>query len=206
MFDLNTLFQSLFSFKKFLTKLSKQTFAVTLLFQCNYLLIVGANNLVWQVYFFIGFFRHGAGSILKFSWASPYLQLVYTKIPWDQTSKRYSERVSYYMLIKYGRRTMNFFNVKRGSWIRIPTQNTIWYNTDYVRKNNVFSYHIVVSAGFELAIRESRFANRIYLFADRCKHFLWNLRINTFLLLEFLLWGKPQSFSLHFKLATFLGI
>ena len=25
------------------------------------------------------------------------------------------------------------------------TQNIIWYNTNYVRKNNVFSYNIVIS-------------------------------------------------------------
>ena len=36
--------------------------------------------------------------------------------------------------------------------------------------------------------------------------FSLNMRISTFLLLEFLLWGKARSFSLHFKLATFLGI
>ena len=40
------LFQSLFSLKTFLTKFSKQTLAVTLLFQCNFLLVVGADNLV----------------------------------------------------------------------------------------------------------------------------------------------------------------
>ena len=40
--------------------------AVTLLFQCNFLIVVGADNLVWQIYLFIGFFRPGAGSILKF--------------------------------------------------------------------------------------------------------------------------------------------
>ena len=33
--DLNVLYQSLLSFKIFLTKFSKQTLAVTLLFQCN---------------------------------------------------------------------------------------------------------------------------------------------------------------------------
>ena len=26
------------------------------------------------------------------------------------------------------------------------TQNIIWYNTNYIRNNNIFSYHIVVSA------------------------------------------------------------
>ena len=41
--DLNVLFQSLFSFKTFLMKFSKETLAVTLLFQCKFLLIVGAG-------------------------------------------------------------------------------------------------------------------------------------------------------------------
>ena len=67
MADLNVLFQSLFSFKTFLTKFCKETLAVTLLFQCNFLLGVGADNLVSQFYFFIGFFRHGTRSMLKFS-------------------------------------------------------------------------------------------------------------------------------------------
>ena len=55
-------------------------------------------------------------------------------------------------------------------------------------------------SGFKLAVRESRFADRICLFADHFKQFLWNSRIKTFLLLEFLSSGKPQSFYLHFKL------
>ena len=42
----------MFCFKGF----SKRTLAVTLL-------LVGADNLGWQIYFFIGFFRHGARSI-----------------------------------------------------------------------------------------------------------------------------------------------
>ena len=49
MADLNVLFQSLFSFKTFLAKFSKQTLAVTLLFQWNFLLVVGVvgtDNLV----------------------------------------------------------------------------------------------------------------------------------------------------------------
>ena len=31
---------------------TKQTLAATLLFQCNFLLVVGADNLVWQFYFY----------------------------------------------------------------------------------------------------------------------------------------------------------
>ena len=46
MADLNVLFQGLFSFKAFLTKFSKETLAVTLLFQCNFLLVVGADSLI----------------------------------------------------------------------------------------------------------------------------------------------------------------
>ena len=92
MADLSVLFQSLFSFKTFLSFLrklllsrfnfkvifcrsdeTKQTLAVTLLFQCNFLLVLGADNLV--TIFLIGFFRHGSGSI-KFPQASAYLELV----------------------------------------------------------------------------------------------------------------------------------
>ena len=51
--------------------------------------------------------------------------------------------------------------------------------------------------GFELAVRESQFADLICLFADHFKQFLWNSGIKTFLLLEFLSSGKPQSFCLH---------
>ena len=73
---INVLFQSLFYFKTLLTTFSKetkfsklsrfyfsvmfcrrrdqtkQTLAVTLLFQCNFLLVVGADNLIWQFYFY----------------------------------------------------------------------------------------------------------------------------------------------------------
>ena len=51
----------------------------------------------WQVYFFIGFFRHGAGSMLKLH----HTFNLYRKFPWDQTSKLYSGRVSCYTLIKH---------------------------------------------------------------------------------------------------------
>ena len=70
--DLTVLFQSLSSFKTFLSFLrklqlsrfyfsvafrrsrdqTKQTLAVTLLFQCSFLLLLGAGNLVLQFYFF----------------------------------------------------------------------------------------------------------------------------------------------------------
>ena len=53
-----------------------------------------------------------------------------------------------------------------------------------------------VLTGFKLAIRKW-----FRLFTDHFKQFfLWNLGIKTFLLLEFLFSGKPQSFCLHFKL------
>ena len=46
------------------------------------------------------------------------------------------------MLIKYEEELQIFL-----MWRGVPdTQNIIWHNTNYVRKNNVFSYHIVVSA------------------------------------------------------------
>ena len=52
-------------------------------------------------------------------------------------------------------------------------------------------------SGFELAICQLRFEDRICLFTDHFKQLLWNLQIKTFLLLEFLSSGKPQSFCLH---------
>ena len=58
----------------------------------------------------------------------------------------------------------------------------------------------------DLAIRKSRFADRICLFAHHFKQFLSNSRIKTFLLLEFLSLRKPQSFCLHFKLDKSLYI
>ena len=63
----------------------------------------------------------------------------------------------------------------------------------------IFMYYRDI-AGFELAIHKSRFANQICFFVDHFKQFLWNSRIKTFFLLEFLSSGKSQSFFLHFKL------
>ena len=57
-----------------------------------------------------------------------------------------------------------------------------------------------MGSGFKLAVRKWWFADQVCLFTDHFKQFLWNLWIKTFLLLEFLSSGKPQSFSLHFKL------
>ena len=50
MFSFNI--QSLSSFRTFLIKFSKETLAVTLLFQCDSVLVVGADNLIWQFYFY----------------------------------------------------------------------------------------------------------------------------------------------------------
>ena len=44
--DLNVLFQNLLSFNTFLTKFCKETLAVTFLFQCYFLVVIGADNLV----------------------------------------------------------------------------------------------------------------------------------------------------------------
>ena len=37
-----------------------------------------------------------------------------------------------------------FFQYQKG-FLDTYTQNITWYNTNYVRKNYVFSYHIVVT-------------------------------------------------------------
>ena len=60
--------------------------------------------------------------------------------------------------------------------------------------------NICTHSGFKLAIHESWFADRICLFADQFKQFLWNSRIKTFLMLEFMSSGKPKSSCLHLKL------
>ena len=48
------------------------------------------------------------------------------------------------MLMKYEEEL--FFKKYQERFLNTYTQNIIWYNTNYVRKNSVFSYHIVVSA------------------------------------------------------------
>ena len=45
--------------------------------QCDFLLAVFADILVWQVYYFIGFFCHGAGLLLRYTLVSSYLNLVH---------------------------------------------------------------------------------------------------------------------------------
>ena len=81
---------------------TKQTLAVTLLFQCNFLLLVGADNLIWRFYFY--FYRISS----KWCWINTKVfRLQHTfslhiNIPWDQLSKLYTGRVNCYMLIKYG--------------------------------------------------------------------------------------------------------
>ena len=129
--DLNVLFQSLGSFKtfpSFIKKLprfyfsvalrsrgqTKQTLAATLLLQCSFLLVLGADNLVLQFYFF--------GRILStWCWINAkvhrlqYTFSLYKNILWDhQTSKLYSGRVSCYMLIKY-EEELWIFIISRGA-------------------------------------------------------------------------------------------
>ena len=121
---------------------TKQTLGVPLLFQSNFLLVVRADNLIWQIYFFIGFFRHDARSVLKFGFSLPSVcTQTFPRI--NQVSKLNSGRVSCYMLIKY-KGKVSFFWYQEG-FLNTNTQNIIWCNTSYVRKNNVFSYNIVVS-------------------------------------------------------------
>ena len=99
--DLNVFFQSLFSFRTFLTKFSMKTLALTLLFQCNFLLVVGVDNLIWQFYLY--FYR----ILSKWCWINnkvfslQHNFSLYTNIPWDQSNKLYSGRVNCYILIKY---------------------------------------------------------------------------------------------------------
>ena len=121
---------------------TKQTLGAPLLFQCKILLVVSADNLIWQIYFFIGFFRHDARSVLKFGFSLP-SACTQTFHGINQASKLNSRRVSCYMLIKY-KGKLSFFWYQEG-FLNTNTQNIIWCNTSYVRKNNVFSYDIVVS-------------------------------------------------------------
>ena len=58
---------------------------------------------------------------------------------------------------------------------------------------------------FRIEISDLQFADWLCLFTDHFKQFLVEFS-NQKLLLESLSSGKPQSFCLHFKLATFLHI
>ena len=51
--------------------------------------------------FFIGLFRHGAGSVLSCTYRLHQIFVLYTNIFWDQKNKLYSGRVSCYVEIKY---------------------------------------------------------------------------------------------------------
>ena len=42
------------------------------------------------------------------------------------------------------KKNYKFFRYQEG-FLNTNTQNIIWYNTSYIRKNNVFSYNIVAS-------------------------------------------------------------
>ena len=59
----HALFQCFFCRNRYQTK---QTLTLTLLFQRNFLVVVGADNMT-IFFIFIGFIRNGAGSVLKFS-------------------------------------------------------------------------------------------------------------------------------------------
>ena len=92
---------------------TKKTLTVTLFFSAQF----SPSSRGWQfnmiiLFFFIGFFRHDAVSILKFSQASASFSLQ-TNLPWDQTSKPYRGRVSCYMLIKY-EEELYIFLISRG--------------------------------------------------------------------------------------------
>ena len=63
----------------FLAKLLKETLAVTFLFQCYFLLVVGDYNLV-DMFIFIGFFWNSAGSILRYAKAFFLSHQIHTKI------------------------------------------------------------------------------------------------------------------------------
>ena len=96
---------------------TRQTLGVPFLFQCNFLLVVRVDNLIWQIFFFIGFFRHDARSVLKFGFSLPSAcTQTFPRI--NQASKLNSGRVSCYMLIKYKGKP-SFFDIKRDSWIQI---------------------------------------------------------------------------------------
>ena len=86
-----------------------------------------------------------------------------------------------------------------------PTTGKVYHSSFWGTPSKVFSRSTnAIYTGFELAIRELWFVDWICLFMDHFKQFLWNSRIRTFFLLEFLSSGKPQSFCLHFKLHKLL--
>ena len=99
-----------FSFKSFLIKFSKQA-QLSRFCQSDFLLIVGTDILVWQVYYFIRFFRHGTGSLLRYRLHQTFI--LHTDIPWNRKSIRYSGLVSCYMLIKY-EDNLRIFSISKG--------------------------------------------------------------------------------------------
>ena len=123
---------------------TKQALAVTLLFQCNFLLVVGADNLIWQFYFY--FYR----ILSKWCWLNTKVFIGFSirsactqtfhgirRVNFTGTSKLLYAN-------KAWRRSINFFWYQEG-FLNTNTQNFIWYNTNYVRKSNVYSYNMVVS-------------------------------------------------------------
>ena len=99
---------------------TKQTLAVTLLFQCNFLLVVGADNLIWQFYFY--FYR----ILSKWCWINTKVFIGFS-IPSACTQtfpgiRRVNFILEEWAVIyadKVWRRTINFLDIKRCSWIHI---------------------------------------------------------------------------------------
>ena len=70
---------------------------------------------------------------------------------------------------------------------------------------NFSNIYIKTPAGLASTIRKSRFPDRLCLFADQFKEFLWSLQIITYLALEYLSSGKPRSFCFIFNFATLVN-
>ena len=117
----------------FFQKISDQVFQLNRLpchlFQCEFL--VAGADMLWQVYCFIGFFQHGTGSLLRYRLHHTFI--LYTNISWDRTSRLLSLYAN-----KVRRRTMIFFFLNQVGFLNLYTQNIIWYNTNYVLKNNFY--------------------------------------------------------------------
>ena len=111
MFSFNI--QSLLSSRTFLTTFSEETLAVTLLFQCDFLLVVGADNLIWQFYFY--FYR----ILSKWCWVNTKVFIGFS-IPSACTQTfRGTSRVNFIAVSKLlyadkvWRRTIHLLDVKR---------------------------------------------------------------------------------------------
>ena len=98
---------------------TKQTLAVTLLFQCNFLLVVGADKLVWQCYFFYRILSTwcwiNTKDFIRFSIPSACTQI----FPGIRRVNFIADEKVVIYADKVWRRTINYFDIKRGSWIHI---------------------------------------------------------------------------------------